>query len=182
MTNELQGWIKNNNNYQRKKRWQMNWKTWEPKTKFQISNFFVLRAGGSGLKPSFKCRAWSGQIFNVGLLRVFPSTIGVWGLSKTLGLGIPLTCFKINSVDFRGLAALLNWAKWEERNLRNANSCTLLDRNWRVKDLLHLLCTPLANTMELKVTDLKLNRPAMKQLRKRPRHKYGAWLKSNDSY
>lgn len=161
----------------------MNRKRWKLKTKFQISNFFVVRAEVSGLKPSLKSTTWSGQMFNVGLMRVFPSTIGIWGMSEILGLGIPLACFKINSVGFLGLAALLNWAKWEERNLRNANSGILLDRNWRVKDLLHLLCTPSANTMEMKVTDLKLNHPTMKQLKKkRPRHKYGAWLKSNDSY
>lgn len=55
----------------------MNWKRWKLKTKFQISNFFVVRAEGSGLKTSFKSRTLSGQDFNVGLMRVFPSTIGI---------------------------------------------------------------------------------------------------------
>lgn len=46
-----------------KTRWQMKWKRWKLKSKFQITNFFVVRAEESGLKPSFKSSAWSGQIF-----------------------------------------------------------------------------------------------------------------------
>lgn len=34
-------------------------------------------------------------------------------MSKILDLGILLACFKTNSVDFLGLATLLNWAKLE---------------------------------------------------------------------
>lgn len=166
----------------------MNWKRWKLKTKFQISNLFVARAEGSGLKPSFKFRAWSRQILNVDLMKVFPSVIGIWGMSKILGLGIPLACFKMRliqliTLDLQHCLTGLNEKRVKAiifKNLRNANNGILPGRNWRVKDL-HLLCTS-ANTMEMKVTDSKLNHPTMKQLRKRPRHKYGAWLKSNDSY
>jgi len=105
-------------------------------------------------------------------------------------LDIPLACFKLrcrrlNSTDLQRCSAGLNEKRVKAvvfKNFRNANNDVLPERNRRVKDLLHLLHTPSANIMEMKVADSKLSSPTAKQIRKGLRYKYGVWLKPNDGY